>query len=45
MIVFPAIDLKGGQVVRINIGLEDENDLWAELSGILRRLEGGRAVA
>ena len=36
---------KGGQVVRINIGLEDENDLWAELSGILRRLEGGRAVA
>jgi cystathionine beta-lyase len=36
---------KGGQVVRINIGLEDENDLWAELSGVLRRLEGGRAVA
>ena len=36
---------KGGQVIRINIGLEDENDLWAELSGVLRRLEGGRAVA
>ena len=36
---------KGGQVVRINIGLEDENDLWEELSGILRRLEGGRGSA
>jgi cysteine-S-conjugate beta-lyase len=36
---------QGGQVVRINIGLEDENDLWEELSGILRTLEGGRGAA
>jgi cysteine-S-conjugate beta-lyase len=36
---------QGGQVVRINIGLEDENDLWEELSGILRTLEGGLGAA
>jgi cystathionine beta-lyase len=32
----------GGAVLRINIGLEDENDLWEELSGILRTLATGR---
>ena len=31
----------GGAILRINIGLEDENDLWEELSRILRVLEGG----
>jgi cystathionine beta-lyase len=35
----------GGAVLRINIGLEDENDLWEELSGILRTLERGRGGA
>jgi hypothetical protein len=31
----------GGAILRINIGLEDENDLWEELSRILRVLETG----
>lgn len=35
----------GGAILRLNIGLEDENDLWEELSGILRRLETGRVAA
>ena len=35
----------GGAILRLNIGLEDEKDLWEELSGILRRLETGRVAA
>jgi cystathionine beta-lyase len=35
----------GGMILRINIGLEDENDLWAELSGVLRILQRGTAAA
>jgi cystathionine beta-lyase len=35
----------GGAILRINIGLEDENDLWEELSRVLRVLERGSAAA
>lgn len=35
----------GGAILRINIGLEDEKDLWDELSRIMRILERGAAAA
>ena len=35
----------GGAILRINIGLEDENDMWEELSRLLRVLERGSAAA
>jgi cystathionine beta-lyase len=34
----------GGQLLRINIGLEDENDLWAELNRIMQVLQHGKAT-
>jgi cysteine-S-conjugate beta-lyase len=35
----------GGAILRISIGLEDENDLWTELTQILRTLGAGAAAA
>jgi cystathionine beta-lyase len=34
----------GGAILRINIGLEDENDLWAELKRIMQVLQDGTAT-